>query len=173
MTPEGEPPLQESPAPPPPPEADPDEVPDVVSVAAIGAHAEPRKRHRAEALEWSAECEQAARRQAEVCAAKGAMEHGNKEGMGQNIYYTKGTVELSDDQLVQKAVDAWYADLHKPGWRPGKGFTPGTGHFTQLVWRGTTHCGTAIARSGDKKFVVTNYFPPGNVRGRFDENVRV
>ena len=43
---------------------------------------------------------------------------------------------------------------------PQPGFTNGVGHFTQVVWKGTTHAGTAISDCG--KVIATNYYPPGN-----------
>ena len=38
------------------------------------------------------------------------------------------------------------------------------GHFTQVVWRGSTHVGAAVSPNG--QFVVANYSPPGNWMGQ-------
>ena len=43
------------------------------------------------------------------------------------------------------------------------------GHFTQVVWKGTSQIGGAI--SPDGRFVVVNYFPAGNMAGEFKANV--
>ena len=45
-----------------------------------------------------------------------------------------------------------------------------TGHYTQIVWRGTTHIGAgrAVLQTGEMKgwtVIVCNYDPPGNARG--------
>lgn len=50
-----------------------------------------------------------------------------------------------------------------------------TGHFTQNVWKGTTHIGFGFGWTNNNgrrwHYVVANYYPPGNVTGRFDSNV--
>ena len=48
-----------------------------------------------------------------------------------------------------------------------------TGPFSQLVWAGTKYLGIAKAKTkrSQKVFVVAHYYPPGNVTGRFHENV--
>jgi pathogenesis-related protein 1 len=40
------------------------------------------------------------------------------------------------------------------------------GHYTQMVWRTTTHVGFGIARIGPSAIVVANYSPPGNMVGQ-------
>ena len=45
-------------------------------------------------------------------------------------------------------------------------------HFTQLIWRSSTHFGIGKARTRQgKMIVVANYTPPGNVSDHFAENV--
>jgi Cysteine-rich secretory protein family len=39
------------------------------------------------------------------------------------------------------------------------------GHYTQMVWRGTTHVGCAIDRRGDRSVLTCRYSPPGNIDG--------
>ena len=52
------------------------------------------------------------------------------------------------------------------------------GHFTQIVWKGTTKLGIAKASTTTKKngfyatYVVAQYSPAGNVRGRYRANVQ-
>ena len=46
-------------------------------------------------------------------------------------------------------------------------FTSGTGHFTQMVWKGS--CGLGCGQAGN--YVVCRYSPQGNFLGRFEENV--
>ena len=48
-----------------------------------------------------------------------------------------------------------------------------TGHFTQVVWRSSKKLGVGAAQSNVSGawYVVCNYFPPGNVRGDFNNNV--
>lgn len=52
-------------------------------------------------------------------------------------------------------------------------FNPETGHFTQVVWATTTQVGGGVAKSkSGKTYVVGRYFPPGNVKGGFLENIK-
>ncbi|VDP71214.1 unnamed protein product [Echinostoma caproni] len=47
------------------------------------------------------------------------------------------------------------------------------GHFSQIVWKSTTHAGFGMAQSPDgcKVIVVGIYFPPGNFKDEWCENV--
>ncbi|MDQ7812533.1 CAP domain-containing protein, partial [Brevundimonas sp.] len=40
------------------------------------------------------------------------------------------------------------------------------GHYTQLVWRQTTHVGCAVETRGDRSVLACRYAPPGNIDGR-------
>jgi hypothetical protein len=40
------------------------------------------------------------------------------------------------------------------------------GHYTQMIWRGTTHMGCGIASNGQDEYLVCRYWPAGNVFGR-------
>jgi Cysteine-rich secretory protein family len=39
-------------------------------------------------------------------------------------------------------------------------------HYTQVVWRGTTHVGCAIYPTRNWDYLICRYSPPGNVDGR-------
>lgn len=46
------------------------------------------------------------------------------------------------------------------------------GHFTQVVWKDSTELGVGCAKTDNgKTYVVANYNPPGNMMGKFKENV--
>jgi hypothetical protein len=66
----------------------------------------------------------------------------------------------------------WYEEESKYNYRSAQ-FSTNTGHFTQVVWAGSTQMGAgrAVSSSG-AHFVVARYSPAGNVRGKFAENVR-
>ncbi|XP_049819265.1 Golgi-associated plant pathogenesis-related protein 1-like [Aethina tumida] len=68
-----------------------------------------------------------------------------------------------------EAVDTWYDEINRYNFNR-YGFSKNTGHFTQVVWRGSQELGVGIARAGNKTYVC-NYYPPGNYRGQFQENV--
>jgi len=47
-----------------------------------------------------------------------------------------------------------------------------TGHFTQLVWKGSKQIGCgASCNNSNKCYVTCNYYPPGNYIGQFASNV--
>lgn len=70
-----------------------------------------------------------------------------------------------------------YEEVCKPGYTftPAQGFSSGTGHFTQVVWKGSTILGFGKAES--KKggmtcvYSVGRYRKPGNFQNQFAENV--
>ena len=55
------------------------------------------------------------------------------------------------------------------------GFSGGTGHFTQVVWKGSTQLGIGRAESQEKgmkcAYIVGRYRPAGNMIGDFPQNV--
>ena len=67
------------------------------------------------------------------------------------------------------AVQAWYDEVHNPGYDFSIHQTPATGHFSQLVWKATSYIGAA--RSADGVYIVANYAPPGNFAGEYPSNV--
>lgn len=91
---------------------------------------------------------------------------------GENLYWTGST---EPNRLPgSAAVKAWYDEVSTYDFQAGR-FSHSTGHFTQLVWRGSTRIGAARAtgRGGEwhENYVVVTFSPPGNVVGRFRENV--
>ena len=70
-----------------------------------------------------------------------------------------------------------YNEVCDPGYNFGSGgFSSGTGHFTQVVWKGSTELGIGRAEStkGSMKcaYIVGRYKPAGNMMGDFAENVK-
>lgn len=69
-----------------------------------------------------------------------------------------------------------YNEVCKPGYNfKNSGFSAGTGHFTQVVWKGSTDLGIGVA-TGNKHgmkctYIVARYRPAGNFMGRYQENV--
>ena len=52
------------------------------------------------------------------------------------------------------------------------GFSMGTGHFTQVGWKGSTKLGCGSAKCKGMTIWVCTYDPPGNMRGDFPDNVQ-
>lgn len=72
----------------------------------------------------------------------------------------------------QAAVDAWYNEYKDYNYAQGD-FSEATGHFTQLVWKGSEQVGCARKDCGASRgsYVVCEYYPRGNIIGRFVQNV--
>ncbi|CAK9058874.1 Golgi-associated plant pathogenesis-related protein 1 (GAPR-1) (Golgi-associated PR-1 protein) (Glioma pathogenesis-related protein 2) (GliPR 2) [Durusdinium trenchii] len=135
---------------------------------ALLAHNWLRRRHGVLDLEWSDECYENAKRQADACQAAGRMLQGHCEGTsgrhGQNIYWNPCTCPHPN-----VIVESWYKEVQEPGYDFSKSLgSPETEHFTQVVWKRTTHAAMAVSEDG--MFCVANYFPAGNL-GSFKENV--
>lgn len=70
------------------------------------------------------------------------------------------------------AMEAWYNENRDYDYAAGQ-FGEDTGHFTQMVWKGTTSVGCATATCGqwNQQYLVCEYWPRGNVIGWFNNNV--
>jgi len=68
-----------------------------------------------------------------------------------------------------KAVEMWYDEIKDTDGGRGlvSSFNYKTGHYTQVVWKGTTHLGCGIER----KLLVCQYGEGGNYEGQFDTEV--
>ena len=63
-------------------------------------------------------------------------------------------------------TSSWYNEIQKYDFN-NQGFSQGTGHFTQVVWKSSNQLGCGHS-SG---FVVCNYYPAGNYQGEYERNV--
>jgi len=49
----------------------------------------------------------------------------------------------------------WYDEIDDPGYDfNNPGFTKGVGHFTQVVWKGSTKLGCGVTKTADGKWAV-------------------
>ncbi|KAF8567592.1 hypothetical protein P879_02275 [Paragonimus westermani] len=87
--------------------------------------------------------------------------------VGESISMRTSTSSHVDIQ-GSEVVNQWYADIKNYNFESNKG---PAGNFTQLVWKSTREVGFGKARAAGKCIVVAHYRPPGNVRGRYSENV--
>lgn len=134
---------------------------------ALDTHNEFRAKHGAPTMKWSSKLEARAQKWANEIANKGYLQHDSQKEDGENIACMKGQ-ELTG----RKATEMWYDEIkdynfNKPG------FNSNTGHFTQVVWVDSVELGVAKATAKNgMQFVVARYFPPGNILGRFPDNVK-
>ena len=127
--------------------------------ALLGAHNARRDRHCVPAMTWSADIAAAARQWAEGCS----MSHSQGSGYGENLAWGGGLTGAM-------AVDMWYNEASGYDYN-APGFSISTGHFTQVIWRGSTELGCGWADCNGQTFMVCRYAPPGNYEGEFPANV--
>lgn len=103
-------------------------------------------------------------------ARTGTFEHRPQRKYGENIYMSYSS-DPSHVESGRMSVDSWYSEIKNHNFGSDS-FNYNTGHFTQVVWRGSKELGTGIARSSQGNiYVVSNYSPAGNVQGAFLKNV--
>lgn len=88
-------------------------------------------------------------------------------GHGENLWTGWGGRDWTPEEMVGE----WVAEkaLYRPGAFPDVSRTGRwieVAHYTQVVWRDTTHVGCAIASRGDRSVLACRYAPPGNIDGR-------
>ncbi|XP_035684238.1 uncharacterized protein LOC118421183 [Branchiostoma floridae] len=135
----------------------------------LSAQNDYRQKHGAPPLKISAKLCKHAQQWADRLVKSNTLQHSGNHDYGENI----GMKWSSDNKPVSGAsiADMWYSEIEKYDFRKG-GHQPGTGHFTQVVWKGSQEFGVGVATDGrGKTIVVGNYYPPGNMLGDFDENV--
>jgi uncharacterized protein YkwD len=132
----------------------------------LEAHNQHRAKHCAAPLVWSTAVAKSAQKWADTLAARGcAFEH-SQTPYGENLAAgTVGALGPAD------AVGMWYAEVAKYDFRRGK-FSMATGHFTQLVWRGSRSLGCGTSKCKGMQIWVCQYDPPGNVQGQYQVNVK-
>merc|ERR1712130_883931 len=135
----------------------------------LAAHNAYRAKHGVAGLKLSSKLNALAQEWADHLIAKNAFEHRPNNANGENIYMSSG--RAAQDQ-AQGAVDSWYSEIkdYTFGKEPSRG-GPVTGHFIQVVWKGSTEVGVGVAQEGSKMVVVANYSPPGNYIGQYVDNV--
>mmetsp|Transcript_52718 Transcript_52718/g.98901 ORF Transcript_52718/g.98901 Transcript_52718/m.98901 type:complete len:1286 (+) Transcript_52718:108-3965(+) len=137
---------------------------------ALSQHNKLRELHASPKLQWSEECYNLAKLQAEECHTQGRLVVGNhiegKSGRhGQNVFQADGENTKARPKI---AVETWYDqgmdyDFSRPR------LTLRMAQFTQLLWASTSSVGLAV--SPDGKFIVANYLPAGNVGSELEKNV--
>jgi pathogenesis-related protein 1 len=137
--------------------------------AALEFHNQARKDVKTPPLEWSVELAKYAQAWADNLAKNNcAFEHRPHSGAfkqihGENIFWGSAS-----SYTALNATENWYSEIKdfKPGPLKSEGFSK-VGHYTQMVWKTTTHVGIgqAVCKGGEI-LIVANYSPAGNYMGQ-------
>jgi uncharacterized protein YkwD len=136
-----------------------------ISKEALAAHNAERGLSATKPLAWDQNLATAAQVWAEQIAKSGQFEHDENTEHGENLWMgTKGATSIT------AMVGAWIAE--KKSFQSGvfpavskTGQWEDVGHYTQVVWPGTTHVGCARSSSQTKDYLVCRYAPGGNMHG--------
>jgi uncharacterized protein YkwD len=140
-------------------------TPNAIAQRFVDAHNHVRALHCAKPLTWSPKLADVAQKWANALRDKGCA-FGHSGGQyGENL--AAGTEGVLDPEAT---VKMWYDEIEKYKF-PDGGFSMQTGHFTQVVWRGTTQVGCGHASCKGNDIWVCNYDPAGNWEGQYRENV--
>jgi hypothetical protein len=125
-----------------------------------------RSRHCAPPFTWSTKLAAAAQSWANGCS----LSHSNpgaRPNQGENLAWGSGSFSTASS-----SVDRWYGEANQYKFS-APGFSSATGHFTQMVWKGSRELGCAFAVCGGQNFWVCRYSPAGNITnpGQFARNV--
>lgn len=126
-----------------------------------------RRNHGAMPLRLASNLISFARSYSSQLSRNNQFQHSNKKGMGENLAMNHGR---DCGEMAKKMFWQWYEEKSLFDFNNG-GFSGATGHFTQVVWKSTTHLGCGVAFKGTKAIGSCNYSPSGNYRGQFRQNV--
>jgi len=73
--------------------------------------------------------------------------------------------------LGKEMTQSWYNECNKYDYR-NPSYQPGTGHFTQIVWKNTKYFGLGVCNISNGGLIfVANYYPRGNYKDQFVQNI--
>ena len=131
----------------------------------VAAHNKYRSEVGAPSLHWSAELAANAQQWADHLAVLRQLKHSGTPGVGENLAFgTEGHMSLT------QLIDLWANERQRfqDGPFPSvsvNGDWQSVGHYTQMVWKGTTEVGCGVASGGGNEYLVCQYSPQGNVAG--------
>ena len=120
-------------------------------------------------LVWDRNLATAAAAYGPALIARGRLAHSeprSRPGEGENLWMgTRGAYSL------EEMAGDWAGErvLFRPGVFPNvstSGKWSDVGHYTQMIWRGTTSVGCSLQRSARWDYLICRYSPRGNVVGR-------
>ena len=148
---------------------------------ALKVHNDARKEVGVKPLIWSDNLEIDAKKYADFLASKDIFEHSedlSELGQGENLYSAAFFVLQENGEkyffektnYLENASVSWLSEkkdfLYAKIGDTKNNFSE-VGHYTQMVWYGTTKVGIAYSKSNSGNvYVVARYYPAGNVTGQ-------
>jgi uncharacterized protein YkwD len=133
--------------------------------AVLGEHNFYRKQVKVPPLQWSAALAKEAAAYAIILAKTNSFKHSsNRANVGENLWMgTKDAYSLKEmlsswTEEQQDFIYAPFPDCSKNG--------NVVGHYTQVIWKTTTHVGCAIVTNDTNDYLVCRYAPAGNWIGQ-------
>ncbi|TCM16032.1 cysteine-rich secretory family protein [Novosphingobium sp. PhB165] len=111
-------------------------------------------------LHWSAKLARDAGYWADRLASSTVFRHDASNRLeGENLWMgTRGGYRLEEmvsgwaaEKIPLRRMRSWQDDYHR------------VGHYTQMIWAGTTSVGCALSKGRGYEYLVCRYDPPGNV----------
>lgn len=134
----------------------------------LAAHNAERARAGVPPLRWADNLESEARVWARELIGTTRFAHDPAQhGHGENLWTGWGGRVWTPEEMIGE----WIAK--KANYRHGvfpdvsrTGDWNDVSHYTQVIWRDTTHVGCAVESRGDRTVLACRYAPPGNIDGR-------
>ena len=143
---------------------------DSVAATLLAVHNRERAAVGAQPLRWDPALAQAAASYGPQLASLGRLVHSpraGRPGQRENL-----AMDYSAHTSPERLIGTWVAEKRRlvPGVFPDVSATGNwkdVAHYTQMVWRTTTHVGCAIHSDGQQwSYLICRYSPPGNVDGK-------
>jgi uncharacterized protein YkwD len=133
------------------------------ALSAIKRHNVVRACHNANPLMFNCEIMKISQDYSQYLATQvGGLQHsGTKfhgEWMGENLAYMGGSNLNINGETP---TNMWYNEISSYNFN-NPGFSSGTGHFTQVVWKNSKEFGIGLYCQNNKCFMTGNYYPGGN-----------
>jgi uncharacterized protein YkwD len=136
-----------------------------------------RAEHGAPPVRLDPELVEYAKSRAAVVSTEDYLNYGHaglQEGLGENLSWQASSAQ--NPGSATGATGNWYGEIKDYDFaQPAPGDSSKTGHFTQLVWKGSTKIGVGrVCGQGSKwyeTYIAVNFSPAGNMAGGYQANV--
>jgi glioma pathogenesis-related protein 2 len=136
-----------------------------------------RAKHGAPSVQLDPELVEYAKSRARTICTENGLSYGHqglREGTGENLSWQASSGETPGTSAG--AVNSWYSEIKNYDFaNPSASNGKPTGHFTQVVWKGSTKVGAGrvFGRGAEwwETYIVLDFSPAGNMAGQYEANV--